>query len=393
MTATRTLRHPLCARAGHAASGLALAALGAFGAPLAGCSTESAPAAAATERSVPWLEDGAIHFPPAFAEREKLAFAEARKAVLTPRIDVTGFITWDARRVAAVGARIEGRLRAIGKVEGEPVSAGETLAELESVELGKAQAEVLKARAREQVAKLDADRSRRLADAKIEPEREAEHTRANAEAAAAERVAAEKSVEALGGTVGGELGVLKLRSPLAGHVVELRKKRGEVVSPTDTILLVADLSRVWVELAVFERDVTALRVDDEVEVLLPASGQAALRGKVAHVSDQIDQERRAATVRVEVPNADRALRPGQSVTARVHATGPREERLLVPKSAVTRIDGQPTVFVSVAEGRVDPRKVLLGPEDADDVAILSGLTAGDRVVTSGVLALKAEVFR
>ena len=141
------------------------------------------------------------------------------------------------------------------------------------------------------------------------------------------------------------------------------------------------------------RDVTALRAGDEVEVIMPAASQAQIRGQIAHISEQIDHERRAATVRVEVPNADRTLRPGQSVTARIHATGPREERLLVPKTAVTRIDGEPTVFVSVAQGKVEPRNVQLGPEDADDVAILSGLAAGDRVVTRGVLALKAEVFR
>jgi len=341
---------------------------------------------------VPWLEDGRIHYPPSFAAREKLAFEPAARTLLTPLIQTTGFITWDARRVAAVGARIQGRLRALSKVEGETVALGETLAELESAELGRAQAEVLKARAKETVARADADRARRLADARIEPEREAEHARANAAAASAEREANEKAVEALGGGLGGELGVLKLRSPIAGRVVELHAKRGSTVSPTDTVFVVADLRRVWVELLVFERDLPAIHVGDTVDVALPA-GQRSVEGRVAHVSEEVDRERHAATVRVELDNADGVLRPGMSVVARVHASGPREEQLTVPARAVTRVDGQPTVFVRLGPDTVAPRTVVLGPEDTASVSIVSGLKEGDEVVTHGVLALKAEVFR
>ena len=101
------------------------------------------------------------------------------------------------------------------------------MVELESVELGRAQAEVMKVRAREKVARLDEERERRLADAKVSSERDAQFARANAEALTAERVAAEKGVEALGGTVEGELGVLRLRSPLTGRIVESKVKRGE----------------------------------------------------------------------------------------------------------------------------------------------------------------------
>jgi cobalt-zinc-cadmium efflux system membrane fusion protein len=349
--------------------------------------------ASSLERSTPWLEGGFIQYPAAFAEREKITFAPASNTTLTPNLSVTGEVTWDARRVVAIGARIEGRLRSIAKVEGEDVQAGEIVAELESVELGRAQAEVLKARAREQVAKIDADRERKLADAKVSAERDAQFAQANLEALTAERVAAEKAVEALGGTAGGELGILKLKSPLKGRVVEAKARRGETVSPTDTMMLVADLSKVWIELSVFERDLPAVREGDQVEIRLPADRSTVFTGIVAHVAEVIDPEKRAARVRVELDNADRRLRPGLSVTAVIHASGPRAERLTVPRVAVTRIDGKPTVFVKVGQTAVEPRELKLGAEDADDVAVVEGLKAGDEVVTSGVLALKAEVFR
>jgi membrane fusion protein, heavy metal efflux system len=345
------------------------------------------------ERTTPWLENGVIHYPPAFASREQLTFAKASTTTLTPNLSVTGEVTWDARRVAAIGARIEGRLRTLTKVEGQNVTAGEVVAELESVELGRAQAEVLKVRAREQVARIDAERERKLADAKVTAERDAQFAQANLEALTAERVAAEKAVEALGGTAGGEVGILKLKSPLTGRVVESKTRRGETVSPTDTMLVVADLSKVWVELTVFERDLPAVREGDQVDLRLPADRSTVFTGTVAYVAEVIDPEKRAAHVRVELDNKEGRLRPGLSVTGVIHASGPRSDRLTVPRTAVTRIDGKPTVFVRAAAHAVEPRELKLGPEDADDVAVLEGVLDGEEVVTSGVLALKAEVFR
>jgi cobalt-zinc-cadmium efflux system membrane fusion protein len=136
-----------------------------------------------------------------------------------------------------------------------------------------------------------------------------------------------------------------------------------------------------------------VREDDEVEIRLPSARQVSIKGIIAHVSEVIDPETRSAHVRVEVENGEKLLRPGLSVLGVIHASGPRESRLVVPRSAITRIDGKPTVFVQVSDGVVEPRQVELGAEDTDDVAILKGLKAGEKVVTGGVLALKAEVFR
>ena len=352
-----------------------------------------APVVATPERVTPWLEDGVIHYPPSFATREKITFAPAKDSELTPNLYLTGQVTFDGRRVSALGARIEGRLRTLYKFEGEDVGAGEVVAELESVELGRAQAEVLKARAHEDVARADAERERKLADAKVSAERDAQFAEATLKAATAERVATEKAVEALGGTVSGELGVLKLRSPIAGTVVELKPRRGETVSPTDTVMVVADLSKVWVELTVFERDVPAVREGDEVDIKLPAEKGFAFKGTVQHISEIIDPESRSAHVRVALDNTDGRLRAGLSVTGIVHASGPRDTRLTIPRTAVTRVDGKPTVFVAAGTNAVEPKVLKLGQEDSEDVAVLEGLKPGEQVVTSGVLALKAEVFR
>jgi cobalt-zinc-cadmium efflux system membrane fusion protein len=376
-------------------AGAVLLALGTGGALLLrGGSPASAPAAAAQpERATPWLEGGVIRYAPGFAERARLAFTPARSTTLVPRLSVTGEVAWDGRHVAAVGARIEGRLSTLHVVEGQRVKKGEVLATLESGELGRAQAEVLKLRSREQVARLDSERERRLADAKVSAERDAQFAASHAEALGAERVAAEKAVEALGGSTSGPLGILTLRSPLAGRVVELKARRGQTVSPTDTLMVVADPAQVWALLSVFERDLPAVREGDPVELVLPAAPSRTYPGTVAHVGHALDPARRAATVRVELDNSRGELRPGQSLSGVIHASGPRSTQLVVPKAAVTRVDGQPTVFVRTGLNAVTPRTVVLGPEDADGIAVMEGLKEGEEVASAGVLALKAEVFR
>lgn len=343
-------------------------------------------------RATPWLDGDFIRYTKTFADREKLALVEVAEAPLTPEVTVNGVVTYDARRVAAVGARISGRVQALHHVEGEDVKAGEVMAEVSSAQLGQAQADVLKARAREQVAKLDEQRERRLADAKVTAERDAEHAKVAAQASTYERIAAEKSVEALGGSMSGETGVLFLKSPIAGEIVEMHVKRGETVEPTDTLFVVADLSRVWVELSVFENTIDLVREGDSVEIFRPGASEG-VSGVVEHVPSVLDPEHRNVQVRVALANTSRLLKPGMSVQAKIAITGSSAPKLVVPRDAVTRIDGKPTVFVAVDQGRVEPRPVHLGPHDARTVAIESGVTKGERVVVGGVLALKAEVFR
>jgi RND family efflux transporter MFP subunit len=158
-------------------------------------------------------------------------------------------------------------------------------------------------------------------------------------------------------------------------------------------MVVADLSKVWVELTVFERDVPGVREGDQVDLKLPADKGHTFTGTVQHVSEIIDPETRSAHVRVELDNAEGRLRAGLSVTGIIHTSGPRDTRLTIPRTAVTRVDGKPTVFVAAGTNAVEPRVLKLGPEDADSVAVLDGVKDGEQVVVSGVLALKAEVFR
>src|SRR5262249_15512032 len=162
---------------------------------------------------------------------------------------------------------------------------------------------------------------------------------------------------ALGGGEGGRFGVYVVRAPLAGTVVERTISPGQSVEGHLVAYRVANLDYLWIELAVFERNLAAIHKGDPVEVRpLADPGQGLVR-TVAYVGDEIDRTTRSASVRVKVDNRPRKLRPGQSVTAGIRTSGPAREALLVPRSAITFVDGKPTVFVAEAEDRVIPTQV------------------------------------
>lgn len=346
-------------------------------------------------RDVPRLDGKWIRYTPSFAQRAKIQFAEIETAGLSPLISVTGTVTFDPQKVAAVGARIPGRVRRVFKFEGDHVEAGTVLAELESADLGQAQAKVLEARAHLETAAANERREQQLAEARVSSQRDYELARATAAAAKADLFAAEQRVRAFGGSPAGgaDIGILLLKSPIDGKIVEAKLSRGQTVEPSFTAFRVVDLERVWIELDVFERELGHINKDDPVEISPQTNSALVLKGRVAHVGDVLQLETRSADVRVVVDNPDEKLRIGQSVLARIHTQTPAEPTIVIPRDAVTTVDGEPTVFVMHDEGSVEPRAIAIGSRDASRVEVASGLSAGEKIAVSGVFALKSEVFR
>jgi cobalt-zinc-cadmium efflux system membrane fusion protein len=344
---------------------------------------------------VPTVQGDQIKYSAEFAKGAGIKLEPVEIHEVAPDVMLPGSVQLDQRRSAAVGTRIPGRVRKIVKLEGEEVKAGEVLAEIESAELGHAQTDLLKARAKEEHANAEKVREQKLAQAKISALREAQAAEAAATAARAERLAAEQSLKALGGDPGniGEIGVLQLRSPIDGRVLTSKLSRGQALEATATPFLIADLSRVAIRLELFERDLASVRRGDKVEVARQADPTRKVSGQVARMGEVIDPQTHTAEVWVEVDNADRWLRPGESVTARIRGTGDGHKWPAVPPAAIVTVDGKPTVFVGVGDDAVQIRPVTLGATGEKSTAVVSGLKEGDQVVVSGAFALKSEIFR
>ncbi len=363
----------------------------------AGCED---PEAAASDKKVeaapelPYFEGDVIRVPPAFAERIGIKTSVATVTEISPVVHVTGVLEFDEQRIAAVGSRISGRVRQVKVIEGTRVEPGDVLATMESAELGKAQAEIFSVKARAQYADTDKKRKKQLLSEGIASQRAVELALQESSVTDAELRAAKQRVQALGGAVGdGALGLMSLTSPISGDVVKVHVFRGQAVEPSYTAFTIADRSTLWVRLAVFEGEVTNIRVGDQVEISTQVTPDDVLTGTVTYISSVLDPTTRSAEVRVIVPNETGRLRVGQAVNARIRPSAASKRALAVPRNTIVQVDGKPTVFVAIDATGVVPRPVELGVQGADLVEITSGIAEGDRIVIEGVFALKSELFR
>jgi RND family efflux transporter MFP subunit len=176
----------------------------------------------------------------------------------------------------------------------------------------------------------------------------------------------------------------------AGGVVTARMVNpGQNVAVGEPMLTVADRSRVWVIADVFEADLGQVREGQAARVTSETFAGRAWTGRVAYLDPAIARDTRTAKVRVEVENRDEALRFGMFVTVELGVAGASSD-LVVPRAAVQSLGAVDVVFVEQTPGRFVERVVQLGAATADTVVVTQGLMAGDRVVTSGSFALRAE---
>ncbi|HET7545956.1 MAG TPA: efflux RND transporter periplasmic adaptor subunit [Polyangiaceae bacterium] len=360
-------------------------------------SSDSQASAPAEAPDTPRVEGERITFSRGFAERAKLKFSPVNRALLVPVVNAVGTVAFNPEHVAAVGTRLKGLVSRVTKFEGDTVESGAVLAIIESAELGEAQAAVSMLEAEKRAADVNLQREKTLSQKNLTTQREAEVASVEAERYQLLLGAARQKVAALSGGVGsrpGKLGSHELRSPLKGTIVERNIAPGQSVEGQLVAFRIADLDHLWVELDVFERNLSKIRVGDRVELSPLAAQSEIFEGRVARVGAVIDLETRSAPIRVEVDNRDRRLRAGQAVNARIHAASAGEHQsTLVPSSAITFVDGKSTVFVKSGENAVRVVKLELGTTNGHETEAISGVNPGDEVVSEGVFALKSELFR
>ena len=174
---------------------------------------------------------------------------------------------------------------------------------------------------------------------------------------------------------------------ISGTVIEKHITLGEAVGREGPAFVIADLSSVWVDLTVYQRDLDRVQVGQTVEVLVGHA--SAGTGTIDYVTPVVSERTRTATARVVMPNPDGRWRPGMFVTGQILIARDRVP-VAVPRSALHRHEGRTVVFLETGEGFV-PSEVTVGRTDAERAEILDGLDAGGRFVSRGGFTLKAEL--
>jgi cobalt-zinc-cadmium efflux system membrane fusion protein len=312
--------------------------------------------------------------------------------------ELPGEVRANEDRYAHVTPRVAGVVRSVNATVGGYVRAGQTVAVIESRELADLKADYLAAIERQELALSSFAREERLYNQEITSEADyLEARQVLAEARIRIRSARQKLI-ALGFSDAyiaslpeeneRSLVAYPLTAPISGRIVEKHIVSGEAVQGDTEAFEVADLSSVWVDLSVYQRDLGIVR-EGQTVVVDAGPGQPRTRGTITYVRPVVGEETRTAIARAVLQNPEGMLRPGQFVSGRI-AVDEARVAVMVPASAVLDVEGTPSVFVETSEG-FEPRAVVVGERAGDQVSITEGLEAGERYVARGGFALKAEL--
>ena len=314
--------------------------------------------------------------------------------VSTTGLAVTGAITYDANRVSHIGSRTDGRIVTLRADVGERVRVGQTLAVLESPEVGQTRAEEHEAEALLAIAQENYAREQRLEQQGISSRKELLDARADLRRAEAAHRSARERLRVLGAG-NGTGSQFAVTAPFGGVIVQRDASRGEMATPADQLFTVADLSRVWIELNIFERDLSRVSRGQSASVSTAAYPGRSFPGRIVYVGQVVDTVTRTVGARIEVPNADGMLKPGMFATARIEVGGGGGPVAVVPQDAVQELEGRPVVFIpGDRPGEFRAQPVEIGEQaDSGRVIVRSGLKPGDRVVVSGAFTLRSELAK
>ena len=324
---------------------------------------------------------------------------------------LTGSVDYDENHLLQLAANVKGRAAAIRVDLGARVRRGDPVLEVESVELGRAREEFLRELSGFRVSARAYERAKALVAAKAISagefqQREGDYVARQASAESAERAlhlygvpdaeiaALRAAVEANGSPPAGENAPrLVLRAPFDGRVIDRKVTPGSLFEALQPLVTIADLSSVWVFLQAYEKDLALLHDGVPVSIRTEAFPRETFEGRVDYLGSVVDTATRTVRVRATVVNRTERLRPGMFVKAQVHVPKPQAEAsavVAVPQSALQVLEGRTTVFVQKEPGGFVRRFVETGHTFEGFTEVLSGVKAGDLIVTEGSFVLKSE---
>jgi cobalt-zinc-cadmium efflux system membrane fusion protein len=351
----------------------------------------------------------------------KLRFSKAELRPGVHAIAATGVVAFNGKRVAQLGSPSRARVVAVDVAAGDHVRAGQRLAALDEFDLSDVRSQVASASAAAVDAKAAADAANAALQRGTElvtgggiAQSELDRRRAaavNAQAMLKSRQAdlqkwqdMQQRLRPIGvpanrsnGTAtparlspNDSLGALV--APFDGVISSVDTAAGNSVDASSPIVTLADLSTMWVQANVPERDAAEVRAGQTVLVHIDAYGDRQFTGHVIDVADQVDTNTGTVAVRCELPNGDGALRANMFGTVEIQAPLGRDT-MLVPNAALQDVNGQTAVFIPSGNGHFTWRAVRTGYVADGMTQILSGLSRGTSVVADGSYWLKAALMK
>lgn len=364
---------------------------------LAGCGKESAPTAEIPSAKVVGDE---VQFPSGAPQLDSIGMAEARPRTIAVQ-HLTGRLYWDDDVTVRVFTPVAGRVTQVLVDLGVGVTNGSVLAEVDSPDFGQALSAARTAVANWAAADKAYSRTKELLAHGAAAQKDLEAAEAAYVAALAERDRAEAVLANYGGSDQSTNELYRLRSPLAGVVVdksinpgqELRADMmlGNVPQTFNSLFTVSDPAKLWLQVDVPETELSGLEPGQKLIVHSAAFPDKAYEGMVDKVGQTLDPSTRTVKVRGMVANPDVSLKAEMYVTVDLMEPTDRlsDAGVEIPASSVFMLDDQYYLFVVTGPGQYQRRQVKVGAETDGKIPVYSGIKPGQKVVTEGALLLQS----
>ncbi len=318
---------------------------------------------------IPVYDDGggaSVKISPALVQNLGVRTEKAEVGRLWKRIDTVGYVDFDENMISHVHLRTDGWIeKLMVKSEGERVKKGDLLFELYSPTLVNAQDEYIQALTSRSNRLISASRERLLSLGVNEDQiKQLAKTRK-----AQQRV--------------------KIYAQQDGIVSHLAAREGMFVKPRMEVMTLADLSSIWIQVEVFERQADWVEVGKPAEIKVSYLPGRTWEGNVEYVYPSLDPKTRTLRARLKFDNPDEALKPNMFATVTIFG-GAEKDVVSIPREALIRTGKEERVILSIGDGRFAPRKVISGIESGDRIQIVRGLSGGEDVVVSSQFLLDSE---
>ncbi|MBU4199792.1 MAG: efflux RND transporter periplasmic adaptor subunit [Verrucomicrobia bacterium] len=359
-------------------------------------------------------EAGVVKLDASLLKREDGAGLVRTQAVartkMSEALPTTGEVALNENAAVHISPRIAGIIESVSADIGARVKAGDTLLTLASVELGKTLVEYERNRTLSELSEKIFTRETKLRDQKVGSGQDVIAAQMTFEQHRADLKASEQTLHVLGLTEadlagmrepahGVEAGRLPVRAPITGTIIEKHAVAGEMAEPGKDLMLLSDLTKVWVWANVHSRDLVPLLAAEKrgpvaVEITVAAFPGRKFNGVLNYVGATMNEQTRTVKVRATVENPDLELRPGMFCEAAISlGNGQAEEVLAAPRAAMFSDEGKSFVFKHWKDDFFVRQDVKKGREFFGMVEILEGLQAGEVIVTDGSFLLKSDILR
>ena len=319
-----------------------------------------------------------------------LEVATAGPARIRTTLQLQGEVRLNEDRTVHVVPRLSGLVESVSVNAGDKVRRGQVLAVLSSQSLADQRSDLLGAQKRLGLARTTFEREKALWEGKISAEQDYLHARVALQEAEIAEQSARQKLASLGAMASssGNLTRHEIRAPIDGVVTDKQISVGAVVKEDANIFVVADLSTVWIDMAIYAKDLNAVKVGQPASVKA-TSFDAQASGTLSYVGSLVGEQTRAAKARVVLPNRQGLWRPGLPVNVELTADEV-DVPVAISVDAVQTLREKTVVFSRHGD-QFEARPVQLGRSDGRMVEVLSGLQSGERYAAKNSYLIKADI--